>query len=61
MVPYPDEGRLATDHRLPSTFLTLANANWLGDTLGESRGEIVVLGEWQRGSVGDVCTIIDLR
>ena len=38
VVPYPEDGRLATDHRRPSTFLTLAKANWLGETLGESRG-----------------------
>jgi len=29
--------------------------------LGESSGEMVALGEWQRGNVGDVCTIIDFR
>ena len=28
VVPYPEEGKLATDHRLPSAFFTLANANW---------------------------------
>ena len=39
VVPYPDEGRLATDHLRPSAFLTFANANWLGETFGESRGE----------------------
>ncbi len=62
VVPYPEEGRLATDHRRPSTFLTLAKANCPGDTFGESRGDAVeVLGEWQRGRVGEVCTIMDLR
>ena len=61
VVPYPDEGRLATDHRRPSTFLTLAKANWLGETLGESKGLTLAPGLWHLGSVGEVCTIIDLR
>ena len=43
VVPYPEEGRLATDHLLPSAFLMLANANWLGETLGESSGETTLL------------------
>ena len=41
VVPYPDDGRLATDHRLPSAFLMLANANWFGDTFGESIGDTI--------------------
>lgn len=36
----------------------LTKANCDGDTLGESSGETVVLGEWQRGNVGLVWTII---
>jgi hypothetical protein len=46
VVPYPEEGRLATDHLLPSTFFMVANANWLGETFGESTGDItLVMGE----------------
>lgn len=66
VVPYPEEGRLATDHRRPSTFLTAPwlKANWLGDTLGESRGDRLAPpppGEWHLGRVGEVVTIIDFR
>ena len=67
VVPYPDDGRLATDHRLPSAFLMLANANWFGDTFGESIGDTICAaaaatdGEWHLGRVGDVVAIMDLR
>ena len=43
----------------------LANANWFGDTFGESIGDTICAaatdGEWHRGSVGDVVAIMDLR
>lgn len=45
VVPYPELGRLATLHLLPSAFLMFTNANWDGETFGESSGETVVLGE----------------
>lgn len=40
VVPYPDEGNDANDHRLPSpALLIVANAKfWLGDILGLSKG-----------------------
>ena len=62
VVPYPDEGKLATDHLRPSTFLTFAKANWFGETLGESKGlTLAAPGLWHLGKVGEVCTIIDFR
>ena len=74
VVPYPEDGKLWTDHLRQSAFLTLANANWFAEILGESKGEWMPpscklleppaaswfeLGEWHRGSVGEVWTIID--
>ena len=61
VVPYPEDGRLATDHRRPSTFLTLAKANWFGDTFGESKGLTLAPGLWHLGKVGEVWTIMDFR